>query len=375
MVDAVIIGGGPAGIVGAIALRREGLQVVLADAVTPPIDKACGEGLMPDARAALDRLDVSIPSTAGFPFRGIRFVDGARRVDSNFSTGCGIGVRRTTLHRLLVEQAEAAGVEMRWGARVTGISAGSVCINGAEVATRWIIGADGAASRVRAWAGLQASSHETRRFGFRRHYRLAPWTRCMEIHWGPGHQIYVTPIAPDEVCVALISRDSRLRLDQALANFPGLAERLRSAEISSDERGSAVISRRLRRVCSGNVALIGDASGSVDAITGEGLSLAFHQAASLARALVSSDLRRYQAEHRTLFRRPAFMAGLMLLLGDCPHPRSRAMRVLAARPHLFERMLAMHVGQLHPARFAATGVSLGARMLFRLTPEREKLCT
>lgn len=363
MVDAVVIGGGPAGIVGAIALRREGLQVVLADAVPPPIDKACGEGLMPDARAALDRLDVSIPPTAGFPFRGIRFVDGARRVDSNFSTGCGLGVRRTTLHRLLVEQAEAAGVEMRWGARVTGISAGSVRIDGAEVATRWIIGADGGASRVRTWAGLQASLRESRRFGFRRHYRVAPWTRCMEIHWGAGHQIYVTPIAPEEVCVALISRDSRLRLDQALANFPELAERLQSAEISSDERGSAVISRRLRRVCSGNVALIGDASGSVDAITGEGLCLAFRQAPSLARAIAMGDLSRYQVAHRSLMRRPAFMAKLMVLLGDSPRLRPRAMRVLAAHPALFEKMLAMHVGELHPARCAATGVSLGARML------------
>ena len=364
MVDAIVIGGGPAGIAAAIALRREGLKVVLADAATPPIDKACGEGLMPDARAALARLGVSIPGTAGYPFRGIRFVDGARRVDSNFSVGCGIGVRRTALHRMLVEQAEAMEVELRWGACVTCISEGSVCIDGVWTGARWIVGADGAASRVRSWAGLQASSRETRRFGFRRHYRVAPWTRCMEIYWGAGRQIYITPVAPDEVCVALISRDPRLRLDQALEGFPELTERLRGVEISSGERGSAVVSRRLRRVCSRRVALIGDASGSVDAITGEGLCLAFLQSRLLARAIAAGNLAAYQAGHRRLMRRPALMADLMVRLGDCHRLRSRAMRVLAAHPYLFEKMLAMHVGELHPARFAQTGIALGTRMLF-----------
>ena len=47
--DALIAGGGPAGLAAAIALRQKGLDVLVADALWPPIDKACGEGLMPDA--------------------------------------------------------------------------------------------------------------------------------------------------------------------------------------------------------------------------------------------------------------------------------------------------------------------------------------
>ncbi|MGB8062426.1 MAG: FAD-binding protein, partial [Candidatus Sulfotelmatobacter sp.] len=46
--DVFVIGGGPAGLAAAIAARKCGLRVIVADAAQPPIDKACGEGLMPD---------------------------------------------------------------------------------------------------------------------------------------------------------------------------------------------------------------------------------------------------------------------------------------------------------------------------------------
>ena len=186
----------------------------------------------------------------------------------------------------------------------------------------------------------------------------------MEVHWGPGCQIYATPVSPHEVCVALISRDSRVRLDEALQAFPRLSQLLAGAEIASTERGSVTASRRLRRVWRDNVALVGDASGSVDAITGEGSCLAFQQSLAVARAIAGGDLRAYAAAHRRLWRRPAFMADLMLGLGESPRLRSRAMRALTANPEIFARMLAMHVGELHPGQFAVTGATLGLRMLF-----------
>ena len=68
----------------------------------------------------------------------------------------------------------------------------------------------------------------------------------------------------------------------------------------------------------GNVVLIGDASGTVDAITGEGLGLAFSQAVALASCLESGDLRRYQIEHRKLAVRPLCMGRLMLMLDRRP---------------------------------------------------------
>ena len=65
-VDVFVIGGGPAGLATAIAARRRGLSVVLADGAVPPIDKPCGEGLMPDGVAALNHLGITVPEGEGY---------------------------------------------------------------------------------------------------------------------------------------------------------------------------------------------------------------------------------------------------------------------------------------------------------------------
>ena len=63
--DVFISGGGPAGLATAIAARSEGFRVTLADASRPPIDKACGEGLMPEALAAASQIGIHIPQALG----------------------------------------------------------------------------------------------------------------------------------------------------------------------------------------------------------------------------------------------------------------------------------------------------------------------
>jgi menaquinone-9 beta-reductase len=334
--DVFVVGGGPAGLAAAIAARLKGFDVVVADAARPPIDKACGEGLMPDSFAALRRLGVVLDDAEqSFPFHGIRFHGAGVSVAATFPDGHAVGIRRTRLHEILIDRAAELGITMRWGSRVTDLSELGRC--------RWVIGADGQNSRVRHWAGLDAVRHESSRYGFRRHYRVAPWTDHMEIYWGSGCQMYVTPVSPREVCVAVISRDSHLRFDSALPQFPELSSQLARASASTVERGSVTVSRRLREVFRDRTVLIGDASGSVDAIAGEGLSLSFHQALALADALVSEDLPAYQIEHRRLARRPAFMAGLMLSLDRFPWLRPAVLRAMAFEPAIFEKLLAVHV--------------------------------
>jgi 2-polyprenyl-6-methoxyphenol hydroxylase-like FAD-dependent oxidoreductase len=343
-----VIGGGPAGLAAAIAARHKGLNVTLADGARPPIDKVCGEGLMPDGLAALRSLGVKLDAADAQPFRGIRFVDRGVSVESAFpesafSESYALGVRRTVLHARMVEAAAAAGVRMLWGASVAGISADGVSIAGETIAARWIAGADGFHSRVRRWSGLAVKPPTSQRFGFRIHYRVAPWSDYMELHWGAGCQIYVTPIGPQEVCAALISRNPRLRLDEALAQFPGLAARLMDAPRATTERGAVTANRSLPRVYRGNVALIGDASGSVDAITGEGLCLSFHQAIALADSLACGDLARYQAAHRRLARRPTLMSKLMLSMDRRTWLRTPAFRAMAAEPRIFQTLLSCHL--------------------------------
>jgi flavin-dependent dehydrogenase len=185
----------------------------------------------------------------------------------------------------------------------------------------------------------------------------------MELHWGPKSQIYVTPVSADEICVALVSRDPHLRLDAALRGFPEMVERLSGAEQSSLERGAISSTRKLRRVYRGRVALVGDASGAVDSITGEGLCLTFQQAQILAECMENDNLQRYQREHIALRRRPAMMARLLLALDWKASLRQRAMLAFGSDPRLFHRMVAMHVGALSGLDFAACGLTLGLRML------------
>jgi flavin-dependent dehydrogenase len=358
--DVFVLGGGPAGLAAAVAASRKGFRVLLADAARPPIDKACGEGLMPDSLAAARGIGISIPVECGHPIRGIRFVGPSHSVVAAFPDGAGLGVRRTVLHRVLVGEAARASVGMRWGVTVTGIDdSGLVRVGADRIRARWIIGADGGQSSVRRWAGLQEFRRETQRFGFRRHYRVAPWSDSMEIHWGRGCQFYVTPVSKREICLVLMSRDRRLRPDEALPQFPNLVERLAGAEIVTPERGSLAATCRLERVTRGNVALIGDASGTVDAITGEGLCLAFQQAIVLADALAAGGLTRYEVAHRRVSRRPVFMADFMLMMDRWAWIRQRALAALSSRPELFADLLAMHVGKLSLSRFAATAATLG----------------
>src|SRR5579863_296796 len=342
--DVFIVGGGSAGLAAAIALRASGFGVTVADPALPPIDKTCGEGLMPDALASLGRLGVTLPPQHFFPFRGIRFVSGRASVDASFPNGTGAGIRRTHLHQALIDRSQETGAKLLWGVPVKGLTKTGVMLEGGPVECRWVVGADGENSRVRRWAGLEGARSKSLRFGFRRHYRITPWTDCVEIYWGSGCQIYVTPIGHEEMCVVAMSRDSHLRLDQVLPMFPELFGRLKNAAWTSRERGAVSASRRLARVYRGRVVLVGDASGSVDAITGEGLRLCFEQSLALAKALADEDLSAYGSAHRQLARRPAFMGALMLSLDHSAWLRRRVLRGLSSEPRIFATQVAMHVG-------------------------------
>jgi flavin-dependent dehydrogenase len=340
-----IAGGGPAGLAAALALRRQGFQVTVVDCAVPPIDKACGEGLMPDSLAALRRLGVELDEKAGYPFRGVLFTDGATTVTGHFSDGIGLGMRRTYLHEALVKHAESAGVRLIWGAKNVHLCEEGLSINGELLRAQFVVGADGQRSAIRHSAGLDAVKKERLRFGFRTHYRLPPWSCYVELYWGPRGQVYVTPVAGNEVCVAFVSRDSKLRLEEALKDFPILEKRLAGVEHGSHEMGAMSISRQLKRVHKDGLALLGDASGSVDAITGEGMCLAFKQAEALAQALRAEDLPQYAARHRAIGAKPRLMASLLLAMEWHGGLQRRVLAVLAKHPAVFQSLLNFHVGE------------------------------
>lgn len=333
----------------AIALRRKGFRVVLAEAGKPPIDKPCGEGLMPDGVTALRELGIDAAALPSAAFQGIRFISRRMCAEARFDAGTGFGIRRTVLHSALAERAAAVGVTLLWG---TPVSSGRWPVN-----ARYIIGADGQKSLTRKWAGLDRGRASNRRFGFRCHYPVAPWSDCVDVHWGRRCQIYITPVDASSVCVAVISRNQHLRLDEALAEFPNVTAHLAGASPTTVERGSVSETRRLPAVTRGSVALLGDAAGSLDAITGEGLSIAFRQAIALADALAAGDLARYQQAHRRMVRTPALTANGMLLMDKHPQLRRAVIATFAFTPALFSTLLAMHTGTASRTEQTAAGLA------------------
>jgi flavin-dependent dehydrogenase len=340
------------------------MSVAVADGIGPPIDKACGEGLMPETIAALSELGVQIQPDAGYRFRGVRFLQQDAQVGAEFPQELGVGIRRTILHEWLIARAEERGVRMLWRTPVSAITSDGVQLPGEFVASRWIVGADGSGSRVRRYSGLDAPARQNQRYATRRHYRVRPWTDHVEIYWGHRAQAYVTPIGRDEVCIVVMATCPKdANFDSALRDCPQLKQHLTGAELASRERGAVTQMHSLRAVHSGNVALVGDASGGVDAITGEGLRLAFRQAIALADAMERGDLPSYARAHRNLARKPTLMGNLLLTLSGNYTLRARSIRMLAKRPQLFARLLAIHTGRAAWGDLLFAGTHLGWRLL------------
>ena len=130
-----------------------------------------------------------------------------------------------------------------------------------------------------------------------------------------------------------------------MAGLPVLRAHLDGAPRLSKIRGGLTTTRKLARVIAGNVALVGDASGSADAVTGEGIALSFRQALLVAEAIAVDNLAIYQAGHPAILRMPYLMSRVMLTMDAWPRWREQAMALLSAHPKVFAHLLALHLGE------------------------------
>ena len=382
--EVLVVGGGPAGLAAAIALRQRGIDCVVVEARPPGIDKACGEGLMPDSQEVLAQLGIRLSEADGQPFGGIRFINAEHSVAADFADGNGLGVRRPHLHSLLAARAIELGARLMWEShlrlpallpsksRYMNSKPLAATVNGKALRCRWLIGADGHASTVRRWARLDRVKKQSLRYGLRTHYHIDAENNFdrIEVHWSRGGQLYVTPVAPDCVCVVYLSRDPRRGKTDVLADFPEVARRLcrpNGMEVVSQQRGAVSATCLLGRVATKHVALIGDASGSADSITGQGLAVSFRQALALADAIAKGSLTSYERAHSKIARLPHAMGALMLTLDRWPRMEAHAMRAFAAAPVIFSELLQAHTGTAslapvllrHGPRFAWEFVTAG----------------
>ncbi|MCU1476806.1 MAG: NAD(P)/FAD-dependent oxidoreductase [Subtercola sp.] len=316
-VDVVVVGGGPVGLAAAIGARLCGCDVIVVEPRGAPVDKACGEGLMPGAVAALEKLGVQ---PHGHPIAGITYLSAAhpswRSAQHDFRSGAGVGMRRTALSAVLTERAVSCGVQFRqakveslvqdaWGVTIA-------LAGGSSIRCRWLLGCDGLHSTVRALIGLEpggsgsgngggdpgdgnggaglgrrqhgAAARAQRRYGLRQHFVVEPWSDHVEVYWSPHFELYVTPVDERMIGVAVLGHHG-LDLASAIAATPALAARLTGVSIDSSVRGAGPLRQRVTKHAEGRVLLVGDASGYVDALTGEGLRVGFGQAAAAVAAL------------------------------------------------------------------------------------------
>lgn len=331
MHDLVIAGGGPVGMAAALHAHRAGLSVLVREPRSGPIDKACGEGLMPGAVTELADLGVH---PQGRDLAGIHYLDataGGPGVAARFAAGPGRGVRRTVLHDALAERAAAVGIDVD-PRPVEDVqeAADHLVVDGEP--TRYLIAADGLHSPVRRLLGLDASTPGRRRFGLRCHVQQAPWTSYVEVHWSRRAEAYITPVDDDLVGVAVLS-DAGTRFEDLLDDFPVLQARLTGAR--TRVMGAGPLRQRATSRSAGRVLLVGDAGGYVDALTGEGIALGLAQARTAVACVASGRPEDYDHQARRLGLRHELLTHALLRATSHQALRRRLVPAAEKLPWLF----------------------------------------
>lgn len=329
MIDLLVAGGGPAGLATALYGVRAGLEVTVVERRSGPIDKACGEGLMPHAVRQLERLGVKVE---GKPFHGISYLDGHRRVNAPFRSGTGRGVRRTALHGALLEAATAAGVGFVHDA-VGVVAQDSTSVRAGDLRARYLAAADGLHSPIRRSLGLEVPCGGPRRWGIRRHVQIAPWTDYVEVYWAPGAEAYVTPVGDNCVGIAVLS-SRKGGFDRHLDEFLALRDRVRGRPHGPD-RAAGPLRQKVRSRTAGRVLLVGDSAGYVDALTGEGLGIAFGAAELLVDCVLNDRPGDYDRQWRRMSRRYRVLTAALLHASAYAPLRSRIVPAAAALPKVF----------------------------------------
>jgi flavin-dependent dehydrogenase len=387
--DVVVVGGGPAGAHLALRLAARGHSVVVLDRKRFPRSKPCGEFMSPECLPLLAELGLAdavlargAHRVAGMDLYGCgRIARGAYapvgRAPVPF--GGGYALRREVLDELsLRAAARAPGVEVREGCRIEGLLRAAdgavlgVCGRDAgnapfEVRARFTVGADGPRSRVAGELGVRRAVPWLCKFALATRYRgVAPRAHA-EVHFFPRGYFAASAVDGGQFTINLVVDRARLPqgraqldalFDACLQEVPALRERLAGAERARGFLVTGPLAGRTTRQTFDGAALVGDACGYVDPVTGEGLFAAMRGAALLAETL-DAALRAGRTDRRGLddyvrARRRELAPRALLstwLQRGLRHPAivKRVMALLAARPHLTELLVAI-TGDYVPGR-------------------------
>ena len=356
--DAVIVGAGPAGATTAQRLAREGFRIALVEEKRFPRFKPCGEFMSPECLAILDDLGVTgdLRGLGAREVRGIVLHGHGRRARGRFQdVGAarapydhGWAVRRETFDDVLLRSALATGgVELFEGVRVTSLLRGThgeiagIAGRGRdgetiELRARLTVGADGLRSRVARELGVRRSVPWLDKLALTTRYANVGWGQSAEVHFFEGGYFACTAVEGGLVSLnlvldrALFAREGLPRdaaLDAWLARVPSIGDRISRGRRVDAVRGIGPLACRTRQQVFDGAALVGDACGYVDPVTGEGIYFALKGAEMLvesaARALHAGCVDRASLEEylrgrrRELWPRAAFAT---LLQHGLRHP-------------------------------------------------------
>jgi geranylgeranyl reductase family protein len=328
--DVIVVGAGPAGSTTARECASQGLSVLLVDKATFPRDKPCGGGVSvrPARLLPFDLAPITERSIYGIRFSFRQSGEFARRSDQPIT----YLTQRRRLDEFLVDRAVEAGVILRQGVEVRDVEQNGhviIRVNGEHVRSNALVAADGVHSRVARQAGM-GRVHGT---AVALEGNISPrggvppeWQDMLGVDIGdaPGGYGWLFPKG-DHVNIGVATwrhagRTLRERLHR-LTRYYGFD--------SSSFWGLRGHHLPLRRpgtpVSKGNILLAGDAAGSLDPFSGEGIYGAIWSGTTAARSLHdyldgrAKDLSHYQrAVDRALLREQSISRHLYELLHGCP---------------------------------------------------------
>ena len=297
-VDVLVVGGGPAGSSCAIALAREGANVMLVDAQARGRDKCCGHCLSGRAWKIVSELglrelveSVSTGATAQVAWRS-----GAQGFEMNLPA-FGAITPRVELDKKLLDEAERIGVRVVQPATAKWLDAQKFAVRLAEhtcvVAAKLIIAADGLGSGIARARGWNPTS-PGRKYGFAGSWRapnaLANWSgERIEMRVVRGGYLGMVAESHEQIHVAgLIDRNSKLGrpdelLNEVARSWPLLAAALQEGR-PSRWNAAGPLPWKPTRIADESTALVGDAAGYAEPFSGEGMRWAFESAYGLTRA-------------------------------------------------------------------------------------------
>ena len=332
LVDAAVVGGGPAGVAAAITLARAGRDVALVDRATFPRDKCCGDGLTTGALRLYERLGLgpeTVPSWKPVDDVVVRSPSG-RTIDLPLPRGEGLFAavaRRAELDAAFLDVARAAGVKVHDGHAVTGARQDgeriALDVDGlGEVHGRYAIGADGMWSPLRTALGAATPGYLGEWHAFRQYFtdvspeaaeRLFVW---FEPDVLPGYA-WSFPLPGGRANVGFgIQRGEKVKVQDMKELWPALLARPHIAGVlgvtATPEAPHKAwpIPARIDGVdlVAGRALFVGDAAAATDPRTGEGIGQALLTGILAAEAVLAAGPdrpevagRRYQqAVARTL---------------------------------------------------------------------------